>query len=125
MSGLVGRMVLCMLAGSLLAGPATATDLTAAEITQELVGRQIAWWDEDGWLKGYLYLMPDGSAEITVERPQRSDDVGRWALRGEQICTEWGDLRSGQEKCYFIERGAAGRFRTSGGNVFEISETGV
>jgi hypothetical protein len=91
----------------------------------ELIGRQIEWWDEGGWLAGYLFLLPDGSAEITVDRPQRSDDIGRWVLRQGLLCTVWGELRQGDEKCYSVEKTAAGRFRTSGGNVFEIDEAGV
>ena len=107
------------------AGPSAAADLTDAEIRLELIGRQIEWWDEDGWLTGYLFLLPDGSAEITVDRPERSDDTGRWVVRSGLLCTVWGELRQGDEKCYSVEKTTDGRFRTSGGNVFEIDETGV
>jgi len=104
---------------------ASAADLTDAEIRMELIGRQIEWWDEGGWLTGYLFLEPDGSAEIIVDRPERSDDSGRWAVRQGMLCTVWGELRQGGEKCYSVEKTADGRFRTSGGNVFEVDETGV
>ncbi len=92
---------------------------------RSLIGRQIEWWDEGGWLAGYLFLLPDGSAGITVDRPQRSGDIGRWVLRQGLLCTVWGELRQGDEKCYSVEKTVDGRFRTSGGNVFEIDETGV
>ena len=72
-----------------------------------------------------LVLAPDGSAEITVDRPQASGDVGRWTIKDGEICTAWGEIRAGIEKCYRIRRDEAGRFVTSGGNVFEIREAGV
>jgi hypothetical protein len=105
--------------------PAFAADLTPGEIRSELVGHAIIWWEDGGWLQGQLVLAPDGSAEITVERPQTSGDVGRWTIRDGEICTEWGEIRAGIEKCYSIRRDEAGRFVTSGGNVFEIREAGV
>jgi hypothetical protein len=108
-----------------VAPAAFAGDLTSSEISDELVGRSIVWWENGGWLNGYLVLAPDGSAEISVDHPQRRGDKGRWALRGGELCTEWNEMRSGTEKCYRIQRGADGRFVTSGGNVFEIREAGV
>jgi hypothetical protein len=107
------------------AGPAFAADLTPGEIRSELIGHAIVWWEEGGWHQGELVLAPDGSAEITVDRPQASGDVGRWTIRDGEICTEWGAIRAGLEKCYSIRRDEAGRFVTSGGNVFEIREAGV
>src|SRR3954447_22112716 len=86
------------------AGPAFAADLTSSEIRSELVGHAIVWWEDGGWLQGQLVLAPDGSAEITVDRPQGSGDVGRWTIRDGEICTEWGELRAGQDKCYSIRR---------------------
>jgi hypothetical protein len=102
-----------------------AGDLTPTEIRDELVGRSIVWWEDGGWLNGHLVLAPDGTAEILVDHPQRQGDKGRWALRGGELCTAWDDMRSGTEKCYSIQRGADGRFITSGGNVFKIQEAGV
>jgi hypothetical protein len=114
---------------ALLAGlwtmPALAADLTPGEIRDELVGRSITWWEDGGWFGGQLLLMPDGRAEITVDRPNKAGDSGRWAIKGGEICTEWGEIRSGMEKCYSIRRDASGRFVTSGGNVFQIREAGV
>ena len=107
------------------ASAAVAADLTAGEIRSELVGHAIVWWEDGGWLQGQLVLAPDGSAEITVDRPRTSGDVGRWTIRDGEICTEWGEMRAGIEKCYSIRRDEAGRFVTSGGNVFEIREAGV
>ena len=104
---------------------AFADDLTPAEIENELVGRQIVWWEDGGWLTGHLTLGPNGSAEISVDHPERQVDSGRWALRGGELCTEWSRMRSGTEKCYHVRRGSEGRFVTSGGNVFEIREAGV
>jgi hypothetical protein len=104
---------------------ASAEELTQAEIRDELVGRQIVWWQSDGWQSGHLTLGPNGAAELSVDRPGHQVDTGRWTVRGEELCTEWTTLRSGTEKCYRIERSAGGRFLTSGGNVFEIREAGV
>lgn len=104
---------------------ALAGDLTERELRAELVGKQIAWWEEGGWLAGHLFLLPDGRAEITVSHPRADGDTGRWTIRGGEICTEWTGLRSGRQKCYGVSRGAAGRFVTSGGNVFEVREAGV
>lgn len=102
-----------------------AGDLTPAEIESELVGRQIVWWEDGGWLTGHLTLGPNGSAEISVDHPERQVDSGRWALRGSELCTEWSRMRSGIEKCYHVRRSDKGRFVTSGGNVFEVREAGV
>ena len=104
---------------------ASAEELTQAEIRDELVGRQIVWWQSDGWQSGHLTLGPNGAAELSVERPGQQIDTGHWAVRGGELCTQWTSLRSGAEKCYRIERAADGRFLTSGGNVFEIREAGV
>jgi hypothetical protein len=104
---------------------ALAGDLTQTEIRDELVGRQIVWWEDGGWQSGHLTLGPDGEAELSVERPRRQLDVGRWTLRDDELCTEWSEMRSGIEKCYRVRRGEQGRFVTSGGNVFEVRETGV
>lgn len=107
--------------------PATAgaADLSHGEIADELVGKQIAWWEEAGWRHGYLMLLPNGAAEMTVDRPGQQYDVGRWALRGDEVCTRWGDVRGGTEKCYRIRRDDGGLFVTTGGNVFEVRELGV
>jgi hypothetical protein len=105
--------------------PASAEELTQAAIRDELVGRQIVWWQSDGWQSGHLTLGANGSAELSVDRPGHRIDTGRWSVRGDELCTEWTALRSGEEKCYRIERDASGRFVTSGGNVFEIREAGV
>lgn len=121
---LVSSCRLALLAG-LWIGPAVAADLTPAEIRDELVGRAITWWEDGGWFGGQLVLLPDGTAEISVEGPSVTGDSGRWAIKGGEICTEWGEIRAGQEKCYAIRRGADGRFVTSGGNVFEIRQAGV
>jgi len=121
---LVSSCRLAALAG-LWTMPASAADLTPGEIRDELVGRSIIWWEEDGWFRGQLVLLPDGTAEITVEKPNTTGDSGRWAIKGSEICTEWGEIRAGAEKCYSVQRGADGRFVTSGGNVFEIREAGV
>jgi hypothetical protein len=104
---------------------AFADDLTPAEIENELIGRQIVWWEDGGWLVGRLTLGPNGSAEISVDRPERQVDIGRWVFRDVELCTEWTRMRSGAEKCYSVRRGEQGRFLTSGGNVFEIHEAGV
>ncbi len=104
---------------------AAAADLDGPSIENELVGRSIVWWEEGGWLKGHLRLAPDGTAEISVEDREPAGDTGRWAIRGRDLCTVWGDLRSGREKCYSVRRNADGRFVTSGGNVFEIRDAGV
>jgi len=109
----------CTLAG------AVAADLDGSAIESELIGRSIVWWEEGGWHKGHLLLSPDGTAEISVDDPQPAGDTGRWAIRGGDLCTVWGDLREGREKCYSVRRGADGRFVTSGGNVFEIRDAGV
>ena len=104
---------------------AFAEELTQSEIRDELVGRQIVWWQSDGWQSGRLTLGANGAAELSVDRPAHQVDTGRWAVRGEELCTQWTTLRSGAEKCYRIERGTDGRFLTSGGNVFEVREAGV
>ncbi|MEO3388378.1 hypothetical protein [Mesorhizobium sp. CAU 1741] len=116
-------LLLCAcVAGS---GPAAADALTNRQIETHLVGKQIAWWEAQGWRHGYLMLLPNGSAEMTVDRPDRQRDVGRWTLRGDEICTLWGEVRGGVEKCYRIRRESGGLFVTSGGNVFEVRELGV
>lgn len=122
--GLVALTLLCA-AGATATAPASADDLSAGEIRAELVGRSILWWEAEGWQHGWLHLGRDGRAEMTVDRPVRSDDTGRWSLRGGELCTEWGVVRSGTEKCYTLRKDADGRFVTSGGNVFEVREAGV
>ena len=124
----MGRFLLVLLmmsAGLASASAAFAGELSSGEIRSELVGHSISWWEQGGWFSGHLMLLPDGRAEISVDAPKRAGDIGRWSVRGDQLCTEWGDFRAGQEKCYSLQRSDAGRFETSGGNVFEISETGV
>ena len=108
--------------------PAFAADtekLDKGEIAAELVGKQIVWWEAAGWRHGYLMLLPNGMAEMTVDRPRRQHDLGRWSLHGDKVCTRWGEMRGGTEKCYSIGRAADGRFITTGGNVFEVRELGV
>jgi len=104
---------------------AAAVDLDGPAIEDELVGRSIVWWEEGGWHKGHLLLSPDGTAEISVDDPEPAGDTGRWAIRNGDLCTVWGDLRGGREKCYSVRRAPDGRFVTSGGNVFEIRDAGV
>jgi hypothetical protein len=106
-------------------GTAGAGELTGREIEAELVGRQIMWWQADGWQNGTLTLGPRGVADITIAGPgARSHDEGTWELRDGSLCTTWRMLRA-QEKCYRLTRDDNGRFLTSGGNVFEIQEAGV
>jgi hypothetical protein len=106
--------------------PAVAEEsLSREQIAQELVGRDIAWWDADGWRHGYLMFLPDGKAEMTVDDVDDRRTTGRWMLRGDEVCTRWEAARDGLEKCYRIERGGKGMFVTTGGNVFEVRELGV
>lgn len=102
-----------------------AEEIGRTDIAGELVGKHIVWWEEAGWRHGHLFLMPGGQAEITVDRPESTGDVGRWHLDGDTLCTQWSTIRSGAEKCYRISRGDDGLFLTTGGNVFEIRELGV
>lgn len=104
---------------------ALAEDLTLAEIEDEIVGRQLVWWEDGGWLIGRLTLGPNGKAEISIDRPNPQADIGQWVFRGGELCTTWTSVRSGAEKCYSIRRGEQGRFLTSGGNIFEVREAGV
>lgn len=119
------RWVLFIIA--LLSTPVSvgAADLSQREIADELVGKTIIWWEEQGWRHGYLVLLPDGAAEMTVDRPVQQQDLGRWSLRGDQVCTRWNDARGGLEKCYRLTRKDGGQFVTTGGNVFEVRELGV
>jgi hypothetical protein len=118
-------LVLSSAAALLPDSAAVADELTQSEIRDALVGRRIVWWQQDGWQSGHLTLGPNGAAELSVDRPGRQLDVGRWSLRGGELCTAWETIRGGAEKCYSLERDAEGRFVTSGGNVFEIREAGV
>jgi hypothetical protein len=104
---------------------ALAEELTQLEIRDALVGRQIVWWQQDGWQSGHLTLGADGLAELSIDGPGRQLDVGRWSVRNGELCTEWQSMRGGAEKCYSLQRDEQGRFVTSGGNVFEIREAGV
>ncbi len=104
---------------------AAAASLTIDEINHELVGRSIQWWEEGGWHQGHMVLEADGTAQITVDSPQVSGDKGRWQIKGNEICTMWGRLRSQSEKCYSVQRDVPGRFITSGGNIFQIVDVGV
>jgi len=104
---------------------ATAAPLGDAEIRDALVGHRIEWWENGGWHAGSLVLAPDGRAEITVDTPAPAADVGRWTVSAGRICTVWDSVRDGAEKCYSLERGEAGEFVTSGGNVFRIRDAGV
>jgi hypothetical protein len=104
---------------------AQASDMTTKEIEQELIGRQIVWWQDGGWFHGQLFLGEGGLAEISVGGPAPTSDLGKWLIRGGEMCTAWGKLRERTQKCYTVQRAAPGRFTTSGGNVFEIREAGV
>lgn len=120
------RTLSCLAAALLaLSGSVLAAELEPDEIAHQLVGKQIAWWEEAGWRHGYLMFLPNGAAEMTVDRPSRQHDVGRWAQRGNAICTQWGAAREGREKCYRVSRGPDGLFVTTGGNVFQVRELGV
>lgn len=119
------RALLAVLIIGLVGAPAAAAELSAAEIRDEIVGHTLVWWEAEGWSAGDLHLAPDGRAEITVDHPRPSADSGNWTLSGDRLCTSWGRLRAGDTKCYGIERGAQGRFVTSGGNVFEIRDAGA
>jgi hypothetical protein len=107
------------------ATPASAADLSAGEIQEQLVGQAIAWWDANGWMMGNLFLLPDGKAEISVEQPKPEHDAGQWTLQGNQICTEWSSMRDGRSKCYSVQETSPGHFLTSGGNKFEVLKIGV
>ena len=109
---------------ALWTAPVFGGELTSAQIRAELVGRSMGWWEQSGWFQGHILFSADGSAEITVDHPSVTGDRGRWFIKGDELCTEWGEIRAA-EKCYTIERGSDGRFITNGGTIFEIRETGV
>lgn len=119
------RLVTALLICALPLAPAAASDLSADEIRDEIIGHSLVWWEADGWSAGSLVLTPDGRAEITVDQPRTSADLGAWTFSGDQICTTWESLRAGTPKCYRIERDGNGRFLTSGGNIFEVRDAGV
>jgi hypothetical protein len=111
----------------LAAAPPAAADpaLSPAELRAELTGAPILWWEAEGWRRGSLYLAPDGAAEIGLDGPAPATDTGRWRLDGDRLCTVWTTLRGGEERCYRVERAGAGRFATSGGNLFEVLAPGA
>lgn len=120
------RIVLLACAAVAAVAPlAVAAPLGDSEIRETLVGQSIDWWEQGGWHAGSLLLEPDGRAEITVDTPAPSADVGRWFVSGGRLCTVWSRVRAGTQKCYTLERDAAGGFHTSGGNVFRLRAAGV
>jgi hypothetical protein len=121
----ISRSALAGFALSLFASIASAETLGPSEISRELIGRHIAWWEQAGWRHGHLYLLPGGRAELFVDRPERRGDVGRWHVEGDTLCTRWDEMRAGEEKCYRISRSEDGLFLTTGGNVFELRELGI
>jgi hypothetical protein len=104
---------------------AQAGELDAGQIRAELIGNSIAWWENDGWYSGDLMLLPDGRAMLTVSAPEKAKDVGKWALRGNEICTEWSSMRNRAAKCYTVQKLEDRKFLTSGGNVFTLPVAGV
>ncbi len=110
----------------LLCGAASAEELSGRELRSTFVGQSIQWWENGGWKSGGLTLLPDGRAEISLSGPARAEeDIGRWHIEGNHICTSWARLRAQQTKCYSVNRIGPNRFVTSGGNVFEIVFAGV
>ena len=116
---------LAFIALTLCCNPASAEELSAGRIQNELVGQTIIWWESSGWLTGHLVLLPDGRAKLAVESPRPANDVGQWTIRGNEICTAWNSMRAGNSKCYSIQETETGHFITSGGNEFEVPGAGV
>jgi hypothetical protein len=104
---------------------AKADGLSAEQINEQLVGQSIAWADMNGWSTGSLFLLPDGKAEITVDDPHPTRDIGEWTLQGDQLCTTWSAMRSNLAKCYTVREMSPGHYVTSGGNEFDIRRIDV
>jgi len=109
----------------LISSAASAAELNSQQLRLALIGQPIHWWEESGWHAGEVVFLPDGRAKIFVDVPSELSDVGRWHIRGSQICTSWTRLRGESMKCYTVEQVGPNRFVTSGGNIFEVVMVGT
>lgn len=105
--------------------PAAAEDLNANQINNQLIGQSLKWWNSSGWDAGWMQLLPGGKAMITVETPRQQRDVGRWFVRGNEVCTTWSALREKMQKCYSLQEVEPGHFVSSGGNEFRVISAGA
>jgi hypothetical protein len=106
---------------ALLAGEATAR-LSAEEIRAKIVGQVLVWSSLEGQLSvsGQIVFDPSGKVVMTTNLPGLPEDIGAWWLDDDRICTRWEQARDGAAKCYRLTEESAGRFISTGGNMFEI-----
>jgi hypothetical protein len=102
--------------------PAKAEPLSSSDVVSKVIGHTLTWTAEDGPQRGEIIFAEDGSVEMTTTLPGLPRDLGTWRLRAGELCTRWQAARQGVEKCYRIEEAGPGRFRSSGGNIFEIKQ---
>lgn len=111
----------CVLANSFVL-PANSEPLSPNDIVSQVIGQTLNWTAEDGPQRGEIIFAEDGSVEMTTTLPGLPRDLGTWRMQAGELCTRWQAARQGAEKCYRIEQAGPGRFRSSGGNIFEVKQ---
>jgi hypothetical protein len=95
--------------------------MPVTEITTQVIGRKLIWRSLDGSLgvHGEILFTADGKVAMTTNIPGLETDQGNWWFDEDQLCTRWSSARDGEAKCYRLIDQGAGRYMTTGGNLFE------
>lgn len=95
-------------ASGFFAGRAESQTLTGEQIRQEWTGKTLnAQFGSGAQVR--MVLAGDGTARVEGA----AADTGTWRVTESGYCTKWLRLNDGQERCFAVMRGAAGRFVVS------------
>jgi hypothetical protein len=98
------------------------SSMSSGDINRLVIGKQLDWKSLDGSLNvfGSIIFRSDGKVVMTTNLPGLAKDEGQWWFDQDRLCTRWSAARDGEAKCYHLIDQGAGRFLSTGGNLFEV-----
>ena len=106
-------------AGSRSARTTRTSVLSRNAIRSELVGRPLAWRNDDGTQTGTTVFYADNTAALMNSSIANTpNDTGRWTMRSNRVCVIWEHINPGNESCSTWTRTAPKTYRDSDGITF-------
>lgn len=97
---------------------AQAANLSASDIEKAFIGKRLKWKTVDGY-EGTVRYSKNGSARVTIKKPERVSDKGKWWIKGNRMCNQWEVVREGKPKCFSYKQLSDGSYKSNTGTIIK------